>query len=658
MFVESLIDESLNGENSALTILNKWYHSIAQPLMVVKGYGGIGKSTLAKQFLDNIGDANEKIGLIFIDSNDIIDRLSRVTRAGKNIDDLYDFYVAQTQGDQVDTKSFSKELLKLSVDNGSLLIVLDGIDEVIAKLGSRFDVASFLQSILEGYSSNLERGKVLITCRDNFWREIDGNASVQAITLKPFDTKLATDFFSQAFDRNEGKIERAMWMANKFAITESGVEGQQSVYIPYVLDMIAYLIKHKQEFGSDSVKLATETRILNPATIPNDFLVGSVCEREIKKLGNCSIDDQINFFINFAADSPSGHISMYDVKALFERSTSLSINDEFVEKLKDHPLLSFANNALNFRYDFFYQYFKSLYVSRYFMNADSTSVSPVLSEVLGSYVGFDNDFTRSLCNRLSFNDDLLLFALETIELLSTRLHTSNDVERGLVRSAISGVASLMLSLRRAENRTLGVEAATKLIRQLFGNDNELNGIMMVGPYNSDRAKVVLDFRGLIIKNGHFEQYEHFWDCLMDEHTRFVKCTFVALDPRAGVRPQIFPDAFDGDCDVSDIAELIRRRSDEVANVVDELKDQLLQFFKLFYKQGNFYPKRQEDVRARLYTGKYLPTLLKHKVVIDYHDPKKGSLKQYKVTDKYRPIVKLFEQGGVSLEFERVVDMFR
>ena len=658
VFVESVIDDLVDGDNSALSVLKNWYQSIAQPLMVVTGYGGIGKSTLAKQFLDIIGSEDRKIGLLFIDSNDIIDRLMRVTRAGKNIDDLYDFYTAQIQADQVDAKNFSKELLKLSVDNGSLLIVLDGIDEVIAKLGPRFDVSRFIQSILEGYSNNLERGKVLITCRDNFWRELNGNESVQAITLRPFDLTLATDFFSQAFGQNQFKVDRAIEMADKFAIREPGSQGNRSVYIPYVLDMIAYLIKHKQEFGGDSVKLATETKILNPSAIPNDFLVGSVCEREIKKLGNCSVDDQINFLIDFAVDSPSGHVSIYDVKTLFERTTSVAIADEFVEKLKDHPLLSFANNSLNFRYDFFYQYFKSLYVARYFIEKDVNSLNPVFSEVLGSYVGFDNDFTRSLCNRLTYGDEITLFAIETIDSLRITLNNSNDSDREVARLAISAVTSLMLSLRRMENHSLDVENSTALMHELFGSNGELNGLCVVGPYTSERAKVIFDFRNLIVRGAYFEQFEHFWDCLMDERTRFIQSTFVALEPRTGVKPKIYPDAFDRSCDISDIADLIDRRNREVANVVDELKDQLLQFFRLFYKQGNFYPKRQEDVRARVYTGRFLPILLKQKVVIDYHDPKKGALKQYKVSDEFRPIVKLFEQGGVSLEFERVVELFK
>lgn len=125
---------------------------------MIKGYGGIGKTTMVKQFLDDVYDTNRNIGLLFIDSNEIIDYLAHIAKSEKKIDDLYDFYLAQSQRERESVaKSFSKDLLKLTVDNGNLIIVLDGLDEVIARLGAKFDVGSFIDSISTGYSCNLER---------------------------------------------------------------------------------------------------------------------------------------------------------------------------------------------------------------------------------------------------------------------------------------------------------------------------------------------------------------------------------------------------------------------------------------------------------------------------------------------------------------------
>ncbi|VWC56087.1 hypothetical protein BLA18110_00314 [Burkholderia lata] len=656
IFVESRTTEEIDGDNAALSILSNWYRSIAIPVMVIKGYGGIGKTTLVKQFLDTVHHIDKDVGLLFIDSNDIIDRLLKSARAKKKIDDLYDFYLAQNDPAEISNKNFSKELLKLSVDNGSLLIVLDGIDEVIAKLGSNFDISGFIASIVNHYCNNLERGKVILTCRDNFWLDINKSDAIREITLKPFNTELAKEFFKKSFEENDAKVGRAMEMADRFALKKVSTNGGEAVYIPYVLDLIAYLIKHKTEFGEESVSLTNPTAMLRPSSISSDFLIGSVCEREIKKLDNYSVDEQINFLIDFSA-SPHGYVSLYDVKRLFEDSTSYKVSENFVEKLVSHPLLSYSEKRLSFRYDFFYEYFKALYIYRYLVEADVMKLNSNVVEILGTYVGFDNEFSRSVCKRIELTDDLMLFAVETIDNLKIRLETANPVEAGRLRSAVSGVFTLLLSMYRERSQSLDIAACTDLLKQLFLVNDCINGAFIVGLTASDRARPVFDFRGETVRNSHFEGYECFWDCLIDDQTRFQDCVFVSLDPRKGVRPRIFSHTFDKSCDTSDITDLINRRSEEISEAMDEMRSQLQNFFKLFYKQGNFYPKKQDDVRARLFTGQLLSTLLKNKVIVDYQDPKKATLKQYKVAEQYRPIIKLFEQGGTCLEFERVVALF-
>lgn len=656
VFVESLTDELIDGHNSALKVLDNWYSCPASPLMVIKGYGGIGKTTLVKQFLDNINKTDDSVGLMFIDSNEIVDGLLRVSRAEKKIDDLYDFYAAQSQRAEFVAKSFSKDLLKLSVDNGSLVIVLDGIDEVIAKLGSRFDVSSFIKSIVGSYSDNMEKGKVVVTCRDNFWREFEGSELVREITLMPFNEDLAGEFFTQALEGSRTKVGRAMEMAEKLALKKVSAEASEAVYIPYILDLIVYLLKHEAEFGSEDIRLATPSNILK-LTISNDYLVGSVCGREIKKLGNYDIDTQINFLIDFSV-SKSGYVSLYDVKTVFERSTSLQITDEFVEKLTGHPLLSCADNKLYFRYDFFYDYFKALYLVRYLLRSDVAGLDAQVLDILNSYTGFDNGFSRSIAIRVPLSENLLLFFMETVEELKQRLTAGVVAEMSSLRGAISGAFSLLLTLKWHQHNSLDTEKCTELLHSVFSTGDCLDGVYLVGLSGSDKAKPLFDFRGKTIRSSYFESYEYFWECPMDEQTRFYSSTFVALEPRMGIKVKSYPSTFDLSCDVSDITNLITQREKEVDDQRSELQASLTQFFKLFHERGNFYPKKQDDVRARIYTGKLLPTLLKNNVVIEYRDPKKAALKQYKIAEAYRPIVKIFEQGGdATLEFERVVSLF-
>ncbi|MGG4774754.1 hypothetical protein ACLO87_08995 [Paenalcaligenes sp. Me52] len=655
VFVESLSKEIVDGTNSAIMLLKRWYESVAAPVVVIKGYGGIGKTTMVKQFLDDVYDSNQNIGLLFIDSNEIIDYLVRIAKAEKKIDDLYDFYLAQAQGERESVaKSFSKDLLKLTVDNGNLIIVLDGLDEVIARLGAKFDVGSFIDSISNNYSSNLERAKVVITCRDNFWRTPNDTAGISEITLTPFNKQLARMFFEKSFSSNEKKVEQAMGMAEKFALHQENADNEESIYIPYVLDMIVYLIQRQGALDGNYSKVEVKSKLLS-AEVSNDFLVSSVCEREIKKLANVGVDDQINFFIEFAVKS---RVSLYDIKALFQHETSILIDDDTIEKLKGHPLLACSENTVSFRYDFFYEYFKTLYIVRYFSEENLDHLTSEMIEILGSYIGFDNAFTRAAYPRLKLNDALIIFALETIEQLKTMLPDDGGAESGRIRAAISGVFVLLLTLQRSQSTSgLDTASSTDLLHQVFECDGYLDGISIVGVFSSDRAKPIFDFRGKKIRNSYFDRYEYFWECLLDEETTFTTSSFSKLEPRSGIKPKFFPNTFGKGCDTSDIKDILSNRAKEIGANLSSIRTQLMQLFKLFHSRGNFYPQKQEYIRSKVFTGKLLPTLLKEKVILEYTDPEKPTLKQYRVADDYRPIVKQMEQGGASLELELVVKLF-
>ncbi|TWD31150.1 NACHT domain-containing protein [Vibrio crassostreae] len=249
IYVDALYDD--NDENkydlSAITTLQHWYSQENSPLYVVSGHGGIGKTTLAKQFLDQISDYTEDPGILFIDSKEIIHILSRNYSRENKISDVYDFYSALMEVDEAECSRFDKELLKLSIDNGSLLVVLDGIDEVIAKLGEKFDVGKFIRSIFDEYSSDQHKTKILITCRDHFWKNISETILLPQITLKAFNSELANDFFSQKLkSTDKKKLSKAMRMADELAVDEkTNVENTSDIetektYIPFILDIIGY----------------------------------------------------------------------------------------------------------------------------------------------------------------------------------------------------------------------------------------------------------------------------------------------------------------------------------------------------------------------------------------------------------------------------------
>lgn len=649
-YVEGIADIGGDDKKKALDQLKDWYDSVSNPLMVIKGFGGIGKTTLVKQFLDSVYDANEDAGILFIDSNEIVDELIKIARSDHRIDDIYDFYLAQMKKRDFDGKGFSKELLKLSVDNGNLLIVLDGIDEVIAKLGTGFDVSSFISSISTSYTTNLERTKIVITCRDYFWDTLQYKTQIEEITLEPFDEGLAKDFFEKYFDNEQTKVNKALKMASEFSLSVESKKGDL-IYIPYVLDMIAYLIKQHSEFGGNEKSAAPAKLLLH--TIPNDFLILSVCEREVEKLGNFGIDDQVDFLINLSIQE-NGYVTDYDIKSI----SPCEIDDQTIEKLKGHPLLRHNQGKLNFRYDFFNEYFKGLYIYSYFLNQESTNLNEKLIDLIGSYIRHGNQLCNTLCKKLEYSEELVFFTMETIEKLHELIDSAEPSEKAKYLSAISSSFILNLALLMdSGDIKYDISSATDLLVTIFGKSpGEISGLALMNVIAGESKKLTFDLKSKVIKKSHFERYDYFWDCSMDENTYFIGSSFSQLDPRKGLRPSTIP-TFE-DCDTVDIQHIINKKIEEDDEQQEKLKETIKNIFELFKERGNFYPQKQQYIESKIFTGKTLKILVKNGAIEEYIDKKKPTLRQYRVSDDYRGIQKFVDQGTLCIELDRVLSFFK
>lgn len=647
IYVDSMVENSEDNK-SAHSYLHEWYIKDAEPIFVIKGHGGIGKTTLAKQFLDHIYGLNPKSGILFIDSNEIINELAKISDSTGKIDDIFDFYSAQVGFYDSNEQIFSKELLRLSIDNGSLIIVLDGLDEVIARLGVRFDTTAFLSSIFSNYSNTLQKAKILITCRDHFWDNSGMDMQIPEVTLKPFNISLATNFFNQAFSNDEIKTNRALAIADKIAIqSNDDDEYSDAVYIPYVLDIIKYLVKSKDE--NIGLKENLKSEIIN-SNFQDDFVVASVCSREVKKLETLDLDAQLKLLINIAI-SDNSSISLYDVKLILNQQ-GINADDILVDKIKGHPLLTCSGNSLSFRYDFFNSYFKSLYISNFLNSSEIKNLDDKTINLISGYVRYNNSFSRAVCERINSSEALTLFIIECIESIESN---EKIINKPHFMSSIFMLPLTLLIVSNSLNSNL--ESRTKIMLDLFEEKGSIKEMSLINIFGYEASKPTFDFRNKTLENCTFDNYEYFWDCQLNENTRFKSGYFNALTPRSGLKPTFYEDTFGPDCDINGIKEIITTRNDDVSDQLKLIRDDLIRLFKIFHERGNFYPKKQEQVRSKVFTSRFLPTLIKNKIILEYIDKKKPNFEQYIVSPKYSPILNLLEQGGACLEFDDVVSLF-
>lgn len=639
IYVNGLYDLEDEHDLPALEKLKEWYRTENEPLFVVSGHGGIGKTTLAKQFLDQIYDEQRDQGILFIDSKEIINELSRNSK----ISDVFDFYRAQMDADDNDSSRFNKDLLKLSIDNGSLTVVLDGIDEVIAKLGSRFDVEAFITSIFQEYSSDLRKTKVLITCRDHFWSEVGKKILLPEIILKAFNGALAQEFFNQKLDGDKKRITNAMVIAEKLAIETKSKDGDaELVYIPFLLDMIGYLINSKSE--GFTLRKQIISRYLSPEN-HIDFLIAQVCDREIIKLGGLGVDQQIELFIRVAINKDNG-IDLYDIKQELQEIVATPDNS-LIEKIKGHTLLVCSDNKIHFRYDVFDIYFSALHLVYFFRQKDIAALNEQTARVIAGYLKYDSSFTESVCERIEMHDDLLLFCMEIIE-------HANSLQDG--NALISSVVSLLLCLlQKSENSQSNTETRTDLVEKLFLKDSELVGMVLMDIFGNSSAKPIFDFRDRTLRDCTFDNYEYFWECPMNEGTRFENSSFNDINPRTGVTIKIHNGLFSNTCDLTKVQHLLNEKEEEAAQNKETVLAELEKVFRLFHQRGNFYPKKQEEVRKKLSAVNLLPDLLARGVLKNYKDPKKPTMRQFKVSDEYKSVIDYFDQGSPSIELFRLAE---
>lgn len=646
VYVDSLYDENETYDLLAMERLKDWYNAENEPIFVVSGHGGIGKTTLAKQFLDSVSDDNANTGILFIDSKEIISELSRNFSIENKVSDVFDFYKALMDADDIEGARFDKELLQLSIDNGSLVVVLDGIDEVIAKLGDRFDVERFITSIFNEYSSGLHKTKVLITCRDHFWNEVGKKILLPEITLKAFNEDLANDFFEQKLKGDKKKAAKAMDMAMLLAIEGSTASGDKNkkTYIPFLLDMIGYLI-NSQSLG-DNIKENFDSRYLNSGN-HTDQLIAQVCRREIIKLESLNVDQQIELFIRMASNKQNG-ISLYDIKGELAEIVA-ELDDSLIEKIKGHPLIQCNNNRLQFRYDVFDTYFKALLVYCFFEQKDVEQLSDELIRIVSGYLKYDSSFTATIAERLELDDNLVIFCIDVIEAVNSNTHSGNEM-------FVSSVVSLLLTLLQdSSEQQSNLDSRTDLLDKLFSVNGELVGVCLVDIFGSVTAKPTFDFRGKKLRGCTFNNYEYFWECGMDEQTTFHNSMFKGIDPRVGVKYKMPKNLFAKSCDLSLIQHLLSEKKEEFKNTREIIKSELVKVFKLFYQRGNFYPRKQEEVRKKLSAVKLLPDLMNKSVIVNYKDPQKPTMKQYRVSDEYKSVIDYIEQGSPSKEFQKLIE---
>jgi hypothetical protein len=652
-FVTPYIHTNQGEKLKADKFLIQWLNQFDDPILVMSGTGGIGKTTLAKWIVNYVHNNKPNTRALFIESSEITTYLLKSLDLTNELD-LYKFYEADYEDriatSQATGKKLEKVEFKCNLDNGNIIIIIDGLDEVITRLGESFNMNNFITSIYN-FTSNIGNGKVIITTRNYFWDKykIEGN-KFKNIEVCPFDYELAKDFFNSYFNKKNVFVDKALEIATAWMPGKS-----KEQYIPFVLDLVTYIIESRYDNNIIQDSLF-DSEILN-SQIFNDYLLFKVCERELIKLDKVlSVDAQINLFIKIASDY---NCKISEKKLISELSelTKNSYTTKTLESIKSHPIIKWLPDTkeLIFKYDLFEEHFKNLYLG--LLINSKVELNAKLIQILADFNTYESFFQDTLIRRMkNFNDDTKFQLLNIIDGIKTYKLDSLDITREIKNRALSSIFIFILKYYK-DNITKN----TELLEEFFMANGTIYDLCLINCNCINSPKLIFDFSNLKLYNCTFQNYEYFGDCKFDDKTIFENCKFEKLSLKPKMTYSFKPHNFKH-CDGDDnFKEILRSESIEKGNTKKDIIEDVKTFLSSFYMRGQV-----NTLSPMLLRKKYKQKVIPLKEMIRYFEdagicffyisPKREE--KYGIRDDCKEmLIQFISNGKNSLKIESVIKIF-
>ena len=511
-FIEPYLKDK---KKKALSYIEDWIDG-DDDCLVIKGGGGIGKTTIVKKINSIISEKYITVKVIYIDVNAIKNKLTRYSEISDHDIDLYDLYVVGNGGPEFVSNDgvISRELFKLNYALGNIVFIVDGLDEIISKYGDRFDLHGFLEKIKEynkeGVTSN-RKSKLLMTGRNIFLNKIYTDNTDNTIEIAPFDKNMATMYFESCFSKKPRFIEKGINLASTLMQGDGKTE-----YIPFVLDIIKRILIESK--GGAKLEDVSFNSILLDINNKYDYVVYRVCYREIEKYDfGLNVDMQVKFFMKMACEYDS-LLNPEKIVHVLEEIIGREVTEQTMDALYSHPILHSFDKCIKFSYDFFESYFKNIFLCDHLLGSyqcDDTLKSVFLKK-MGRFA------IKDISGRLGIlSDEMIIRFIETIEWVRIQSDLT-EADRDSIISILFLIALKTMHTSKSNTK----ENNTELMKYLFSaQSGVINNFIIKGISYEDCEKIIFDFRDLHIKKSKFIDYNKFWECEFDNKTLFEDCEF-------------------------------------------------------------------------------------------------------------------------------------
>lgn len=463
-----------------------------------------------------------------------------------DVDSLQALYaLVSNADDRIDANS-----LCLNISSGNIIIIIDGLDEIQAKLKEKFNIDDFIGSVIN-LNDTYQNCSVIITSR-----EIDKRSfplsDVSIYSINGFDEKLIGDYLNKRFKGGDAQRKK-----DKALELITGL-GESSQVMPLILRFACELTDESYQRS-----VTGESQYLK-LTEPLDKIVYQLMSREIGKqnlgIKNCDQYFEILADIIFQFNGSVNENDLFDLVSLSLAGTGNEATFEISKNYHNSSLLRKDNYFFRIKFDAIEFLIKSRFLSYSFNNKSKENDINVI-----------NTFAKNCYRGGPLSRDIAKHRNQSGE-YEKFLINNGDYNPGLIknemifRKLISSILYLNFDLCNLDR-----DARTEKLISLFHlNNGEVKGLSIFGDFYS------LNFDLLSVKNGYFDGYSQLSKSFIPKSkVIFKSCYFYNLNGR-DFGKTLGRENFDSECviceELQDVIERTDGNKDRVReNAITDLK---------------------------------------------------------------------------------------
>ncbi|GAA5097875.1 NACHT domain-containing protein [Wohlfahrtiimonas larvae] len=628
------IDQKLHSNNAdilGLDFVNELINNKLdqkKPIYIIFGDGGAGKTTFCDQTVQLINEKQKK-GLkkkvILISSFDVPDNILNENHSINSIEALYSLV-------SDDDNSIDQHSLNLNISSGNILVIIDGLDEILSKLKEQFILEEFIDSV-RTLNDTYKNCSVIITSRPITNKSLT-NPDVYIFNIDGFDDDLIDKYLEKRFKASEN--------INKFknSAKEYIAELQENSQItPLILRLVCDLVEEdcEKSYSHDTHKYFMLENAL-------DKIIYQLMEREIEKqslgIETCEQYFEILKDIIFQYDGRVNEDQLFELVALTLAGTGIECNKDIAKNYHTSNLLSNKDKKLCIKYDSLEFWIKSRYLSYLITHHDTENDERIMLELARSCYrgGILAEDIKKYINKNS------QYAKNIIQEISNNIsHKRKELDN---RKIISALLYLVIKEQNSKLET------TEQLIQLYNikHGELINNLSIFGDF------FPLDFSLFKVKNGYFDNYSSLSKSnIPSNETIFFSSIFNNFDIKPFSKQQITKSNFDSECILNELRSLIDISDQHDNKYKEHIISDLKKIFKVGFKNGIFawksegvYKQQCASLKSKYNLIDLINKLVNYDVLIKEsakHDTSKG----YKVNANHAKEVKDFLTQNLKSE---------